>query len=86
MSDHEIVRVVVHEADGRVYARSKDLPGLILSDDNWLTLVSIVPAAIEALYRYEGFSDVKVTAGSSSPNIAAGPGPAFRRYNVELFE
>jgi hypothetical protein len=62
---------------GRVYARSEDLPGLILSDDNRNVLLKLVPTAIEALYRHKGFADVKISLGSSSPNIEEGPGAAF---------
>ncbi len=86
MSDRATVTVDVHEDHGRVYARSEDLPGLILSDDDRQTLLSIVPTAIEALYRYKGFTVVSVTLGSSSDNISTGPGPGFQRYDVELFK
>jgi hypothetical protein len=84
--DERELTVNVHEAHGRVYARSEDLPGLILSDDSRQTLLSIIPAAIEALYREKGYADVKITAGSSSANIATGPGAGFQRYAVELFK
>jgi hypothetical protein len=84
MSDRATVTVDVHEAHGRIYARSDDLPGLILSDDDRQTLLSIVPTAIEALYRHKGFAVVRITLGSSSDNISTGPGSGFQRYDVEL--
>jgi hypothetical protein len=84
--DQTELTVNVHEAHGRVYARSEDLPGLILSDDNRQALLSIIPAAIEALYREKGYADIKITAGSSSTNIATGPGAGFQRYAVELLK
>jgi hypothetical protein len=83
MNDHATVTVAVHEDHGRVYARSEDLPGLILSHDSRKTLLSVVPEAIKTLYRLKGFTDVQVTLGSSSPNIEQG-GTGFRRYDVEL--
>jgi hypothetical protein len=83
MSDHVSVKVDVHDAHGRVYARSEDLPGLILSHDDRQTLLSIVPEAIQVLYRHRGFAKVEVTLGSSSPNIEHA-GTGFQRYDVEL--
>lgn len=62
---------------GRVCARSEDLPGLILSGDNRKVLLKLVPTAIEALYRHNGFADVKISLGSSFPNIEEGSGAAF---------
>jgi hypothetical protein len=84
MSEHAIVTVDVHEAHGRAYARSEDLPGLILSDSSRKGLLDLVPAAIEMLYRHKGFTDVKISRGSSSPNIEEGPNAGFQCYDVEL--
>jgi hypothetical protein len=80
---HELT-VNVHEEHGRIYARSEDLLGLILSDDNRETLLSIIPEAIGELYRQKGWRVIAVTPGSSSPNIATGPEEGFQRYAVEL--
>jgi hypothetical protein len=80
---HDTVTVNLHEAHGRVYARSEELFGLILSDDNRSDLLSIIPKAIEVLYQHRGLKEVKVSLSSSSPDIEIGPGGS-QRYDVEF--
>jgi hypothetical protein len=78
------VTVNVHEDQGRFYARSEELLGLILSYQDRGALLEIIPKAMEALYRRQGYTTVKITPESSSADVETGPGAGFQRYAVEL--
>jgi hypothetical protein len=55
MTDVREVHVeITTRTDGRAYARSEELPGLILSDDNQAALLPIIGPTIEILYEYNG--------------------------------
>jgi hypothetical protein len=67
MSDVREVHVeITTRSDGRAYARSAELPGLILSDDDQATLLPIIGSTIETLYKYSGHPKPSVTLESST--------------------
>jgi hypothetical protein len=57
---------ITTRSDGRAYARSEELPGLILSDDNQAALLPIIGSTIEALYEHSGHRKPSVTLESSN--------------------
>ena len=57
---------ITTRSDGRAYARSEELPGLILSDDNQAALLPIIGSTIETLYEYSGRPKPSVTLESST--------------------
>ena len=74
---------ITTRGDGRAYARSEELPGLILSDEGVDTLLPIIPPAIGALYEYGGHPKDKVTLESSTTTPG---GTTHQCYLVDLGE
>ena len=63
---YEVHVELTARSDGRIYARSPELPGLLLSDDDSSALLPLIPSSIEQLYKYEGRSVTSVTLESST--------------------
>jgi hypothetical protein len=57
---------ITTRSDGRAYARSEELPGLILSDENVADLLPIIGSTIQTLYEYGGHPKPSVTLESSN--------------------
>ena len=74
---------ITTRSDGRAYARSEELPGLILSDEDVDTLLPIIPPAIGTLYEYSGHPKAKVTLESSTTTPG---GTTHQCYLVDLGE